>query len=114
MYRPAAAHLDRWSGRRDARAGGDGRVEQVLYRGGQFTGQDRTALAELAKFEKANPRSNRPLPRPDPYNLARGYLEKAGFEGDLASVEPLVQAAERNVALERQFKGMLPQSNWAP
>ena len=75
-----------------------------------------TAVAELGRFEKANPKTpSRPLPRPDPLKLARNYLEKAGYQGtDLDTVNPLLQAAEKNVALERHFKGALPQSPWAP
>jgi hypothetical protein len=77
---------------------------------------DFTTLAELSRFEKANPRTPpRNLPRPDPMKLARTYLENAGFQAaDLDRVDPLLQAAEKNVALERQFKGVQPQSPWQP
>ena len=77
---------------------------------------DFTAVAELGRFESANPKAPaRALPRPDPMKLARGYLEKAGFQGtDLDLVSPILQAAEKNIALERHFKGALPQSPWAP
>ena len=77
---------------------------------------DFTAIAELGRFEKANPKTPlRHLPRPDPMKLARGYLEKAGHQGaDLDTVSSLLQAAEKNVALERHFKGALPQSPWTP
>jgi hypothetical protein len=77
---------------------------------------DFTTVAELSRFEKANPKTPaRTLPRPDPMKLARIYLENAGYQpADLDSVNPLLQAAEKNVALERHFKGALPQAPWAP
>jgi hypothetical protein len=77
---------------------------------------DLTAVAELGRFEQSNPKMlSRPLPRPDPMKLARGYLEKAGYQAtDLDAVGSLLQAADKNVALERHFKGELPQSPWAP
>ncbi len=76
---------------------------------------DQIALAELGKFEKANPRRPSALPRPDPYKLAGGYLEKTGYQRtDLDTVNPLLQAAEQNVAFERLLKGALPQAKWQP
>jgi len=75
-----------------------------------------TAMAELAKFEASNRRTSAQAPaRIDPMKLASGYLEKAGFQTtDLEAVGPILQAAEKNVALERHFKGAAPQSPWAP
>lgn len=82
---------------------------------GQFTGQDQTALAELARYEKDNPKKTTALSRPNPQTLARIYLEKAGYQkADLDRAEALLQTAERNCELERQFKGLPPQSNWTP
>jgi hypothetical protein len=77
---------------------------------------DFTTVAELSRFEKANPKTpSRTLPRPDSMKLARVYLENAGYQAaDLDSVNPLLQAAEKNIALERHFKGALPQAPWAP
>lgn len=75
---------------------------------------DLTAVAEVARFEKEQPRTgNRALPRPDPRHLARGFLEKAGYQAaDLDAADPVLQAADRNVAFERQFKGAPPQAGW--
>ncbi|MBI3409541.1 MAG: hypothetical protein HY040_14470 [Planctomycetes bacterium] len=82
---------------------------------GQFHDQDQTGVAELARYEKNNPKKA-PVPaRPNAQNLARGYLEKAGFHRtDLDRIEPLLQRADRNFELERQMKGLPPQSNWTP
>ncbi|MCI0642508.1 MAG: hypothetical protein L0Y72_13265 [Gemmataceae bacterium] len=75
---------------------------------------DQTALVELAKYEKANPKKDHAAPRPDPHRLARGYLEKSGFTAaDLEAVAPLLHAAEQNNSLERTLKGGVPQSNWS-
>jgi len=77
---------------------------------------DFTTLSEMGRFEKANPKvASRNLPRPDPMKLARGYLEKAGYQAtDLDAVSPVLEAADKNIALERHFKGALPQSPWQP
>lgn len=82
----------------------------------QGRGSDMTAMAELARFENSNPKTtSRRLPRPNPMKLAGGYLEKAGYQaGQLDAVAPILQEADKNVALERRFKGALPQSPWTP
>jgi hypothetical protein len=88
-------------------------IQPVVGSGIQGNPGDFTAMAELGRFEKANPKTPKRLPRPDPQRLARAYLEKGGFQAtDLEAVVPLLQAAENNVALERQIKGTMPQSNW--
>jgi hypothetical protein len=118
-----AAELGKMVAEREAKVGPDARSPEKLapirLQGGnglQGRDTDMTAVAELAKFEKANPKTPpRNLPRPDPTRLARAYLEKAGYQAaDLDTVNPLLQAAERNVALERHFKGTMPQSSWTP
>jgi hypothetical protein len=77
---------------------------------------DFTAVAELGRFEMANPKTPpRSMPRLDPMMLARGYLEKAGYQAtDLDSVSQVLDAAEKNIALERHFKGAIPQAPWTP
>ncbi len=79
-------------------------------------GGEMTATAELGKFEATNPKTSpRMLPRLDPTKLARGYLEKAGYQStDVDAVGSILQTAEKNVTLERHFKGMAPQSPWTP
>jgi hypothetical protein len=78
-----------------------------------MSGQDMTHLAELGKYERAHPRLRRRLPPPDPQFLARMYLEKAGYQPtDLETVQPILQAAERNFVLEKQMKGGPTQPSW--
>ncbi len=81
---------------------------------GNMSGPDLTHLAELGKYERSHPRRQRRLPPPDPQALAGMYLEKAGYQKtDLDSVQPLLQAAEKNFVFEKQMKGGgLPQANW--
>jgi hypothetical protein len=72
--------------------------------GGTFGAADGTHLAELAKFEKENPRTRAPFTPPDPAVLARGYLEKAGFSAkDLETVAPYLKEARGSMTLERQI-----------
>lgn len=90
-------------------------IQVPIGNSGQVTNPDLVHQVELAKFEKQRPRRQRTLPRPDPQQLARGYLEKAGYQtADLDSVQPLLQAAQQNMTLERQFKGMLLPNAWTP
>jgi hypothetical protein len=75
---------------------------------------DLTHLAEQGKYENAHPRKPRRLPPPDPAVLARGYLHNAGYPKEqLDAVAPVLQAAEHNFDLERQFRG-IPPGNWTP
>jgi hypothetical protein len=75
---------------------------------------DPSRMIEMAKFEQRHPRQ-RTLTRPDPNAVARSLLEQAGHQAsDLQAVQPILQAAERNFALEQQFKGTPPQSGWRP
>jgi hypothetical protein len=79
------------------------------------TNPDLVNQVELAKYEQERPRRHKSLPRPDPDSLARGYLEKAGFQpADLDAVQPLLQACRNNATLERQFKGAIGPSTWTP
>lgn len=75
---------------------------------------DLTAVAELGRFEQTHPKTGAAsLPRPDPQSLARGFLDRAGYQAaDLDAAAPILQAAEKNVALERHLKGEMPQSRW--
>jgi len=74
--------------------------------GGAFGSPDGTRMAELAKFEKEQPRTRSAPPPPDPLLLAQKYLEKAGFTAkDLEEVVPLLKQARGHNDLERQFQG---------
>lgn len=78
-----------------------------------MSGQDMTHLAELGKYERTHPRVRRRFPPPDPNVLARIYLEKAGYPpNDLDTVQPILQAAEKNFVLEKQMNGGAKQPNW--
>jgi hypothetical protein len=82
---------------------------------GQFSAPDLTRLAELAPYDRERQRNARRLPPPDSGALARGYLEKAGYApSDLDAVAPLLSAAERNCALEKQISGAISVPTWVP
>ncbi|MCI0681817.1 MAG: hypothetical protein L0Y71_06910 [Gemmataceae bacterium] len=88
-------------------------IQVPIGNAGHVTNPDLVHQVELANFEKERPKKRRPLPRPDPQHLARGYLEKAGYRAaDLDTVQPLLQAAEQNLTLERQFNGMVMPDPW--
>jgi len=97
---------------REALAGGKARALQErlplgvpIGNAGQFTAPDQVAVAELAKYEEARKQAGRPVRPPDPHVLARRYLEKAGYnKGDLVTVAPLLEGAEKNYIFEKQFK----------
>lgn len=81
---------------------------------GHAGGPDLQRMAELAHFEKENPRTPR-APRPDPTVLARIYLTNAGFKKeDFDAAESLFRAAESNCTFEKQFKALPTQSPWKP
>jgi hypothetical protein len=101
---PHLRHPDRWP-TPDVPIGNDG----------QFNNADLVHLAEQAKFDKQNPRYSQPVPPPDPQMLARLYLKKAGYgEDDLTAVAPLLEAARKNFALEKQIKTAGPVPTWGP
>ena len=69
--------------------------------------------AELARHEREN---GGPTGIPDPEQLARTYLERAGYPPDtLDKVRPQIRAAERNSRLENQMTGRIgPGSPFIP
>jgi len=72
---------------------------------GQVAALDQVRLAELARFEQEKKAAGKPLPPPDPHKLAAIYLEKAGYsKTSLDAVRPLLDEAEANYILEKQFK----------
>lgn len=90
-------------------------IQVPIGNSGQNASTDLAHQFEMAKYEKERPRARRALARPDPNQLARGYLEKAGFQpSDLDTVQPLLQAAQNNITLERQFTGKITPSSWTP
>ena len=80
--------------------------------GYNFSG-DQTRLAELARYEKENPKTSIVLPKPDANKLAREYLAASGYQKtDLDTVRPLLETAEKNFQLERQFRAL--GTRWQP
>lgn len=70
---------------------------------------------ELVKQELTMSPRPQNLPRPNPRVLAGGYLEKAGYPRTiLAEVQPVLDEADNNCALERQLKGLPPRNGWGP
>jgi hypothetical protein len=86
---------------------------------GQVNAVDPTRMAELAKFESGRRRASKHAPActmpPDPYELAGTYLENAGYSRrELEAVAPLLEAADKNYLLEKQFKGGPNPPGWTP
>src|SRR5262249_51366335 len=100
--------------RRDAEARPP--IEVPVGGAGQPGGTDPVAPAGLGKYENDRKQAARRHLPPDPYALAAEYLEKAGYaKGGLEAVAPLLEAADRNYLIEKQFKGSpgnAPQ--WSP
>jgi hypothetical protein len=74
---------------------------------------DLTQQAELARFQKENPRrrtSSQLPPPPDPEFLARGYLSKSGFDPqELDKVKGLLHSAKMNPKYENQINHGIPE-----
>jgi hypothetical protein len=89
-------------------------IDVPVGNSGQFSSPDMTHLAELVKFEKEFPKKPNFVPLPDPQKAARTFLEKAGYDGkDLTAVAPLLDVADKNYTIEKQFKTMGKQA-WTP
>jgi hypothetical protein len=76
---------------------------------------DMTRYVELAQYEKTHQRDSDPTPPPpNPDILARGYLEKTGYQlSDLDAAAPLLRQAEANGAIYRKIQAAqvtMPQS----
>ena len=81
--------------------------------GGSARDADPTAYVQLAQYDKAHPKQLKPLLPPNPQQVARSILERAGFERtELDAVQPILQNAERYRNLENQFKGTPKQGDW--
>ena len=74
-----------------------------------YGGPDQTRLMELYKYDHERRRPATPAPLPSADALARGYLQKAGYDPkELDAAVPLLREAEAHVALERQMTGQAP------
>lgn len=73
--------------------------------GGTFGPPDGTRMMELARYDRQRRRPGAaPKPPPAPEALARGYLNKAGFDAEtLTEVAPLLRQAEDHFTVERQL-----------
>jgi hypothetical protein len=82
---------------------------------GQFSGLEQIQQAQIAKFDGDRRRPSKKFVPPDPQVLAGGYLEAAGFDKkELDAVAPLLQEAEKNFIVEKQFKGGSAAPTWEP
>jgi hypothetical protein len=82
---------------------------------GQFSGLETMQQAEVAKFDGDRHRPSKKYVPPDAQVLARGYLEAAGFDKrEVDAVAPLLQEADKNFVVERQFKGANTMPTWEP
>jgi hypothetical protein len=90
--------------------------EVKIGNAGRLSDGDPARMVEIARFEQKRQQERKPLPLPDPKLLARKYLDKAGFQKtDLEQAEPLLQEAEENYSLEKQFRQVPPSSlQWSP
>ncbi|MBM3997739.1 MAG: hypothetical protein FJ303_26885 [Planctomycetes bacterium] len=80
---------------------------------GSSRDRDPIGHVELAMYEKANPKLQRKIARPNPHLIARDVLERAGYQRtDFDAVWPILQNAERYQVLETQFKGTIRQGDW--
>jgi predicted Zn-dependent protease len=74
--------------------------------GGTFGDAGGTEQMILARYEKDHKEARKSLPVPSPDQLARGYLQSAGFNpADFDTVRPLLRKADQNSALEKQMTG---------
>ncbi|MBX9678337.1 MAG: hypothetical protein K2X38_06205 [Gemmataceae bacterium] len=71
--------------------------------------------SQLARVDAMRKQAAAAPQRPDPQALARVYLENAGFgKNDIDTVQPYLQMADRNCAMEKQLKGTVAPNQWTP
>lgn len=81
---------------------------------GPSAATDMVATVEMAKYDKARRDLQKAPEKLDPQELARKYLEGAGYlRTDFDRVQPQLQAAEKNVSLERLVKGQPAPNTWS-
>jgi hypothetical protein len=83
--------------------------------GGPGSGRDLdpTFYNEMARQERLYPKQTKKLPPPNPQQVARGMLERGGFQRtELDAVQPILQNAERVHTWENQFKGNAKPGDW--
>ena len=102
-------------GARGRTAGGRPPIDVPIGNAGQFNASDQVALAELGRYEEERRLATKRRPPPDPQDLAAEYLIKAGYGKDkLDTIGPLLQDADRNYLIEKQFKTPNGAPAWSP
>lgn len=115
-----ANELGRMISERESRVGDDVRqpermrpVHLPIGGGGNAFEADPLHRIELAQFEKHYPKHPKGLPAPNPQNVAREILDRAGYQRtDLDAAWPILQNAQRFQVMESQFKGIPNQNGW--
>jgi predicted Zn-dependent protease len=81
---------------------------------GPLAATDMVSTFEMAKYDKERRDLLKPSTKLHPETLARDYLESAGYSRtDFDRVQPILQAAEKNSALERHVRGLPAPSVWS-
>lgn len=76
---------------------------------------DELRLRELAHYEAEQRKQSREIVLPDPMELARKYLQKAGYPvEEIDRVKPILRAAGENSVLEQQMRSVPLSSPFAP
>lgn len=90
-------------------------IDLPMGNAGQVVAPDPARVAELVRYEKEKKRAAQPAAPPDPKQLARTYLENAGFgSAVLETIGPMLDAADRNYLIERQFRSVPTETTWTP
>jgi hypothetical protein len=80
---------------------------------GMFGAPDMTHQAELSRYDPPRRRDAAPPTPPDPQQLAKIYLNKAGFQAfELDQAAPLLGAAQSSSSLEKQLTQPGPARPW--
>lgn len=114
--------LGRMMSEREARAAPQTRnpeprppIEVPIGNAGQVVAPETSRVGELLKYESERKRAAKRVAPPDPVALARTYLGRAGYPATaLDGVGPLIDAADRNYAIEKQLKTSNPNGSWSP
>jgi hypothetical protein len=102
-------------GSRGRTAGGRPPIDVPIGNAGQFNTSDQVALAELGRYEEERRQATKRRPPPDPQDLAAEYLVKAGYGKEkLDAIGPLLQDADRNYLIEKQFNTPSNAPAWSP
>ena len=94
-------------------ASGGAALRYTSFEAYPMAATDMVSTFEMAKYDKARRDLQKIPAKLNPEELARNYLEQAGFlRTDIDRIQPQLQAAEKNSTLERQTKGMPAPNAW--